>query len=353
MDMDTLLSFESTLNWFDYSVVIINLLLFIFAQPILKRFSAPSIEEKVLTVRFNLLRIINVLIVAAYVYQEIFHPDADQGIAVKILSVLVVIYSAYVLNYLAQFYFSKHYCKKRQIGDQTLYIQTYQSRLVSILTVIVITIASGIFIIQILNFDSMLQAGGALGVFGVMLALTQASWAPDIISGLIILNSDMFEEGDIVEFDGLIGRVYRTKLFHTEIINLRNNHRIMIRNANMRDRTIHNLTKFASGIGIRECMSFKIGYDAPIDQTRTMFESAFKQAIEEGIKLEDDAEVQVKIMETGDHAITWGMLFLVKKVDQLINIRRHMREAVLNQSNKHGIPLATPITQDVRISNDQ
>ena len=53
--------------------------------------------------------------------------------------------------------------------------------------------------VRILGFDSLLEAGGLLGVMGVFLALTQASWAPDIISGLVILNSRMVEEGDVLQ----------------------------------------------------------------------------------------------------------------------------------------------------------
>jgi len=186
-------------------------------------------------------------------------------------------------------------------------------------------------------------------VLGVFLALTQASWAPDVISGLIILNSDMFEEGDIVEIDGIFGRVYRTKLFHTEIINLKNNHRIMLRNANMRDKTIHNLSKFATGMGLRECLEFNIGYDVAIADVRIMFEKAYEKASESDDCIETNPAPTAKILETGDHAITWGFLFHVKKVDQLVNIRRTLREFILEESKLSGISLATPITQTIDI----
>lgn len=338
------------LSTLDYAVISTNLLLIVFAKPLLKRFSSASLSQKLFDLRFNLLRAINVFILVAYGYRVIYAPVDDQGLFVKIISILAIIYGSYISNYFLQYAINKHYGKSRQIGEQKLYIQTYQSRLLSIIAAIILIVIALISCIRVLGFESLLEAGGVLGVFGVLLALTQSSWAPDIISGLIILNSDMFEEGDIVEFDGIIGRVHRTKLFHTEIVNLRNNHRIMLRNANMRDRIIHNLSKFASGMGLRECLQFNIGYEVDADAIRAMLKKAYENALHAGVCVEANPDPQIKVLETGDHAVAWGLLFHVKKVDQLIPTRRDLREHVLQQSKLDGITLATPITQSVTLN---
>lgn len=337
----------SDLSLIDYIVISTNLLLIVFAQPILKRFSSSSLSQKVFDLRYNLLRAINVIILTAYGYQIIYAPIDEQGILVKTISILAIIYVSYICNYFLQYVVNKHYGKTRQIGEQTIYIQTYKSRLLSIIAAVVLIVIAVISCVRVLEFDSLLEAGGVLGVFGVLLALTQSSWAPDIISGLIILNSDMFEEGDIVEFESIIGRVHRTKLFHTEIINLRNNHRIMLRNANMRDRTIHNLSKFASGMGLRECLTFNIGYDTDSNAVKEMLCTAFNKAVEAGVHVEPNPEPQIKLLETGDHALQWGLLFHIKKVEHIISTRRELREHVLAQSIADNIELATPITQAV------
>jgi len=337
----------SELSVIDYLVICTNLLLIVFAHPILKRFSSSSLSQKVFDLRYNLLRAINVIILIAYGYQVIYAPVDEQGILVKTISILAIVYVSYICNYFLQYIINKHYGKTRQIGDNVIYVQTYKSRLLSIIAAVLLIVIAIISCVRILEFDSLLEAGGVLGVFGVLLALTQSSWAPDIISGLIILNSDMFEEGDIVEFEKVIGRVHRTKLFHTEIINLRNNHRIMLRNANMRDHIIHNLSKFASGMGLRECLSFNIGYDTESSAVKEMLCEAFNDAVEAGVEVESNPEPQVKLLKTGDHALEWGLLFHVKKVEQLIPTRRELREHILAQSIKHNIQLATPITQVV------
>lgn len=73
----------------------------------------------------------------------------------------------------------------------------------------------------------------------MLLALTQGAWAPDIISGLVILNSKMLQERDVIKLsdsnETFLGIVYCTRAFHTELLNVVDNHRVMISNSRMRD----------------------------------------------------------------------------------------------------------------------
>jgi len=345
MHWSNLNTFFNSLSFFDYTVLSVNILLILFARPALVKLSSGNIAVKTLALRINLLRGLNVVIVLVYAYQYLYNPAIDDNNSIKLLSILAILYLTYLSNYLIQYFINKQYGKARDLGDKTLYIETYQSRLLSILTTIFLTIIAIIAIVQQLGFDSLLQTGGVLGFIGVFMGLTQASWAPDIISGLIILNSDMFEEGDIVELDNdLLGRVYKTKMFHTEIINITNNHRVMIRNAHLRDSTIHNLSKFASGKGLRECLSFNIGYNVSAAAVNTMLIAAFDTAIAQEITMETNPIPAVKLLETGDHAIQWGIIFHIKHVENIVTIRQDFKAIILETAIAHEISLATPIT---------
>jgi len=202
--------------------------------------------------------------------------------------------------------------------------------------------------VQVLEFDSLLQAGGVIGVIGVFLALTQNAWAPDIISGLIFLNSGMIEEGDVIELDDngtFIGVVYKTKMFHTEILNLVNNHRVMFKNSRLREFTIQNLSKFASPKGLREKLSFHISYDVPGKKVRQMFTAAEKNIINNcDMRFMDENVLEVGIENTGDHAIEWAVYYYTKDVKALIKNRQKIRECILNTAMEFDISLATPIT---------
>lgn len=351
MDWEKAQHFIESLSAVDYSVIFINLLLIAFARPLLKRYTAENVPATAFAFRVNLLRGLNLVILLVYGYEDLYKPAAENSGSLKLLGTIVIFYLCYLSNFLAQHYVQKLYGKSRVINEKTIYIETYQTRLLSILAAIFITIIGIISIVKQLGFDSLLEAGGVLGFVGVMLALTQGAWAPDVISGLIFLNSSLFEEGDIVEIDnGVIGRVYKTKLFHTEILNMTNNHRIMIRNSKLRDNVIHNLSKFASPKGLRECLTFNIGYDVEIKSVKNMLSTAFERAAEQKIPFENQHAPDIKLLDTGDHALTWGILFYVKSVEKIIPIRRDFREIILATANEMGISLATPLTAIVENS---
>ena len=203
-------------------------------------------------------------------------------------------------------------------------------------------------IIRLLGFDSLLEAGGVLGIVGVFLALTSSIWAPDIFHGLIILNSDMFSEGDVIQFkDGetVYGLVYKTKVFHTVILNIVNNHRIMIRNSKLRDFTLHNLSKFASAKGLRENLTFKIGYDVSPDKVKDLFETVYSMAKEDsGISIEEQYELEYGIKNTGDHAVDWVFYYYTKDVEKLMLTRQRLLLLMLEISIEKDISLSTPFT---------
>ena len=244
----------------------------------------------------------------------------------------------------------RQYGKIRKIEGKEQQVPTHQTRLLSVFSSIFISIITLIGIIHFLGFTSLLEAGGVIGFIGVFLALTSSIWAPDIFHGIIILNSDMLSEGDVIELKNtgdspIIGMVYRTKMFHTVILNQVNNHRIMIRNSRLRDLTIHNLSKFASARGLREKISFKIGYDCKVSSVEKMFMSAYEVAkTDADIPFENQYEMELAIDDTGDHAVKWSLYYYTKEVDALVSIRQKMIKIIYMTSIEHNISLATPIT---------
>ena len=205
-------------------------------------------------------------------------------------------------------------------------------------------------VIRLLGFDSVLEAGGVIGLIGVFLALTSSIWAPDIFHGLIILNSDMLSEGDIVQFQDnelFYGRVHKTKVFHTVILSIPTNHRVMIRNAKLREFTIHNLSKFASARGLRECLTFKISYDTKIEQVKTLFQRVYDTAkLDDSIFIEEQYDLEFGVKDTGDHAVEWVFYYHTKEVEKLLLTRQRLLLLMLETSNEMGISLSTPITID-------
>ena len=334
----------------DYALFIASLLLLIFARTLIHSLAAEGTRERTLKFRTNAVRGFAVLFFALFGYYHFYHAEQmAHGVVLRILSVMVVVYLSYLIAFVFSEFARNRYGKRYIVNDRERVADTYASRILSIFIAIFVTLVALISVVRILGFDSLLEAGGVIGFIGVFLALTQGAWAPDIISGLIILNSKMFEERDVVKLSdsqgSLLGTVHRTKAFHTELLNIVDNHRVMIRNSRIRDYNVHNLSKFASARGLRETMRFKIGYDVSAKRVRAMFEKAYALAVEsEGILLEGQYPLEIRVFETGDHAIEWSIHYYTKHEEDLVKTRQLFRELILEASLEDAISLSTPLT---------
>lgn len=180
-----------------------------------------------------------------------------------------------------------------------------------------------------------------------MLALPQGSWAPDIISGLVILNSRLVGEGDVIEYgdggDRVVGVVFRTKVFYTEVLHLVNNHRVTMQNARLRALTIHNLSRFASARGLRESISIKVSYGVEQQRINALFENVFQRAAgDSSIAVEPQYEPEIGAFAAGDYAVEWSCFYYTKDAKYLIRTRQLLLALTLETAREQGISLATP-----------
>ncbi len=334
-----------------YALVAINVLLIIFAPYLVTRFSSQDLPEGARDFRINVIRGLNVLIIGLLGHFRFYSEgQSGQGIGIKVLSILVIIYLSYLSVHLIGRFVRVRFGRSVQhTGSGHRIADTYASRALSIFISVFIGIMALISIIRVAGFSSLLEAGGVIGFVGVFLALTQGAWAPDIISGLVILNSKMFKERDVIRITDsgqeMLAIVYRTLAFHTELLNLVDNHRVMIRNSKIRDQTVHNLSRFASARGLRETLLFKIGYDVSSDRVKSMFQQAFTAAVEDAdIPIEEQHPLEIRLKDTGDHAIEWSVHYYTKDEFALIKTRQLFREKILEASLECNIDLSTPVT---------
>ena len=74
--------------------------------------------------------------------------------------------------------------------------------MVDFLLLAIIALTTIYALIKIWGADSMLETTGIIGIIAALLAFISNIWAPDIIGGLIILNTQILEDGDVVMLDG-------------------------------------------------------------------------------------------------------------------------------------------------------
>ena len=343
--------FLANFSELDGFIIAASLVLFFAATPINKWLNG----DEGLATRISMMRILNFLIVAAIIVNAVIL-GGNLWLA-RIAHCLIVVYFAVLATQIINFFVRSRFGKKRSLKDRIVLSDTYSSRGLSLIVAAVIGVIAVVSCLRILGLNSLLEAGGAIGIIGLFLAMTQSSWAPDIISGLIILNSRLCEEGDVIQFkldgENTAASIFKTKLFHTECLDLANNHRLMIRNARLRDMGLQNLSRFASARGLRERMFFNIDYKHSQEEVTNMIKRAFAEIDSNEDMREEQFEPEVFVYETGDYAVTWAIYYYIKDVKSLLKIKQVFRSYVLAESIRSNISLATPSLQinEVALAN--
>ena len=335
----------------DIVLLLVNSLLLLFSRPIFTRFThTPTLSEDQ-TARLHYFRAVNGLILLVVLFYNFVLPISDHSLVTRGLAVLLILYLGYLGYHISDYIIKKRFGRQSEINGQVVVNETYNSRILGLTVAVLIFIITLISSVRLLGFETLLEAGGVLGFIGVMLALTQGSWAPDIISGLIILNSRLFSAGDVIKIndgEGIVGVIFKTKVFHTEILNLVNNHRIMIQNSRLRQTTVQNLSRFASAKGLREVVNLKIGYDVAQPAVESMVNAAFERINEvAGTKVESQIPATVQPTDAGDFAVTWSVFYHTKDVRNLLQTRQLVISELLKQAAADDISLATPILNQV------
>ena len=208
----------------------------------------------------------------------------------------------------------------------------------------------------------MLQTTGIFGIAAAFLALTNQIWAPDMFFGMVILNSKMLEDGDVIQFgessDEYI--INKVTLIYTILLDVRNNHRTLIKNSKLVDARIDNLSKKASTDGLRMKLSYKIGYPPKENiegfkkQINEMFAEVNTYAIkDEDIKINENIAFEWYLHETGDYALEYDLFYYIDALPNtkvtrtvrsyLLKTPNLLNEAVYTASLHHNIDLSTPI----------
>ena len=364
----------------------LNILLLILARPIVSVI-APNQDNKT---KVKIFQALNVLVIVFHVIdfalRRAFPVQLDEagkvvagyeGYVINLGLSLMVIYAGVFLYSLAGTLSRKRFGKTRTLDSQTIYIETYNSRLVGLVMLGVIVLTIIYLLIKIWGADSLLETTGIFGMFIAFLAFTSGIWAPDIVSGLIILNSDILVDGDVVVIDGHTDEfiIARVTLIYVVLYDIRNNHRTLLRNTQFIQSRIDNLSRIASSDGIRQAFKYNIGYPE-FGETReiraeellafqkkidTLFSRAFEACTKsDAIRVNPNAPFEWAMTNAGDYALEytlWIYLDRIPNTKVTATIRKHLmgtmykvNEAVFAASVIEGVDLSTPDLVSARVA---
>ena len=345
----------------------LNVILLIFARPIVN-LVAPGQNNDA---RVRILRGLNVLVIALHGLDFALRQTVAgyEGYVIKLGSSLMVGYGGVFLHSLAGTFSMRRFGRTREQDEQRIFVETYNSRLVGIVLLAVIVVTTIYILIKVWGADSLLETTGIFGIFIAFLAFTSSIWAPDIVSGLIILNSDILADGDVVVIEGQPDEyiIARVTLIYVVLYDVRNNHRTLMRNTQFIDSRIDNLSRIASSDGVRQSYTYKIGYPEMGDtaEARTaalaayraridaMFQAANAACIENvDVLINPNAPFEWALTSAGDFALEYTLWFYLDRIPNTkitATIRRHfmgtlyrVNDAVFTAAVEHGVDLSTP-----------
>jgi len=357
-------------------VFALNIALFIFAKPLLNLI-APSEDN---TSKVKIFRALNVLVLLLH-FLDLILTGATSNYHhyfIKLGYSLMIIYAGMLVYSFFGSLSKKRFGRERVQDDKTVYSETYSTRLVNLVLLVLIAMTAIYTLIVIWEADGLLGPTGIFGILMAFLAFTSSVWAPDIISGLIILNSQSLEDGDVVVIDGHKNEyvISRVTLIYVILYDIRNNHRTLMRNSLFTGQRVDNLSRVASTNGVRQGLTYKIGYPeftghkedraAQLKNFRDTIEDMFTQAFEvckerEDIKINETKPFEWALTNAGDYALEYTLWIYLERIPNTkitSRLRQHLmgtiykvNEEVYTASILENIDLSTPDVISAKIAD--
>jgi len=354
----------------------LNIALFIFAKPLLNLI-APSEDN---TSKVKIFRALNVLVLLLH-FLDLILTGATSNYHhyfIKLGYSLMIIYAGMLVYSFFGSLSKKRFGRERVQDDKTVYSETYSTRLVNLVLLVLIAMTAIYTLIVIWEADGLLGPTGIFGILMAFLAFTSSVWAPDIISGLIILNSQSLEDGDVVVIDGHKNEyvISRVTLIYVILYDIRNNHRTLMRNSLFTGQRVDNLSRVASTNGVRQGLTYKIGYPeftghkedraAQLKNFRDTIEDMFTQAFEvckerEDIKINETKPFEWALTNAGDYALEYTLWIYLERIPNTkitSRLRQHLmgtiykvNEEVYTASILENIDLSTPDVISAKIAD--
>jgi len=296
------------------------------------------------------LRAINLALFLIYAITGIVEGVFDfkisqlQQISQTGLAILV----SYILLHYIQDWIVLRFGKEKEIDGEKYRGDSYASEIVGLIGLILVSSVAFLVIINIWELNNWLQATSVVGGILIILFASKDYFLGDMISGLIMHYNHSVEAGSVIrvkEFD-IVGVVMQITLSQTTIRDLVQKHEITIPNSKLRNTTVETISN-SSKNGFRDFLDFKISYDQSPESVQTFLENIWKQSADKETAINCEAKPKVVVVENGDHAVTWRLLYYVKNPYRMIDCKTMVQTTALELSQQEKISLNTPVTHQI------
>ena len=346
---------------------LVNITLFIFAGKIVSSFDYDKKDTSLkkwgfrfFNMAFLGLQLLNIILTG-------INNNYQQSLS-KVSYSLVTVYISYLIIHISAHFVNSKFGKKKIIDGKEVPLVSYSSRMVNILVFGSFSFLALVTVINIWGYESLLEATGMIGLLLGFIALSSSIWGPDLFHGLMLLNSNTIEDGDIIEVNDEFFIIHKTSFMETALLDIQNNCRSRMRNSTLASLRIDNMTKLAHSHGLRERLVYNSGYpsNSSFDElTRKkmlkdfnqkldcMFNKAFEEStLNKDIKINKNLPFEILLEETGDYALRYSVSFYISEVKKtrfthqarsILKTKYLVNEIIFEESINHGIDLSTPI----------
>jgi len=328
-------------NTFDYAVLSINLLLFVFSKPLIQGFKRN--DSKSVGSKLYALRAINIILFSLYV-AALFIEGWSKHISLTGLTFLL----AFIASHLLHIFIIKKFGREKEIDGVNYHTETYQSEIFSLLVTLLVLITSIVIVINIWGMNDWLKATSVLGILAILIFSTKDVWIPDNISGLILLYNNDIEPGAVVKIDelNLLAIVMQTSLTRTTFRDLKMRHKIVLPNTAIRSSKLEVLSKGPAS-GLMQFVHFNIAYGISAEKVEALLKTIWEKSCEESNALNEGRDPEISVVETGDHAVNWRLGYKLKNLYQMLEVECMVKRIAYEVAEEQKIELQTPLTHNI------
>jgi small-conductance mechanosensitive channel len=255
--------------------------------------------------------------------------------ASNILFAVLAVLLARLITWLAIHLFLVDFYRRRKLNIGSQYA-------INQLVVYLIYFITGLIALHVLGVDITVIAGGTVALLvGVGIGLQQTF--NDFFSGMLLLFERSVEVGDVVEIEGLVGKVRRIGL-RTSIVQTQDNRTVIVPNSKL---VIDNVTNWSHGDDVaRFFVTVGVGYESDVELVKKLL----IQAAQQHPKILSSPEINVLLKEFADSALIFEVHFWSEEFMRIEDVQSDLRFAIMRLFNENKISIPYP-QQDLWIKS--
>lgn len=221
----------------------------------------------------------------------------------------------------------------KTIGQSSLSKRARISRLFQLVKYVFIIIAVAVSI-ETLGFDLTLILGASAALLvGIGLGLQEVF--KDIFSGIVLLIEGIFQVGDVIEINGMVGRVRQIDL-RTSKIETRDGTYVILPNSKLVTESLINWS-----INRKETR-FNISVGVAYGSDTKLVESILTEIAQEHPKISKNLSTWVKFEDFGDSALVFKLYFWTASQWEIESIKSQLRFKIDEAFRQHKITIPFP-----------